>query len=76
MMILLTSKRETITSSQHFFEKQHQALSIVSGCGAMPWLLDSEAEERIRSDIATAEVLKANLEMRIEALHRSLGELG
>lgn len=59
-----------------FFEKQHQALSIVSGCGAMPWLLDSEAEERIRSDIATAEVLKVNLEMRIEALHRSLGEIG
>ena len=58
-----------------FFEKQHQALSIVSGCEAMPWLLDSETEERIRSDIATAEVLKANLETRIEALHRSLGEI-
>lgn len=58
-----------------FFEKAHEALGIVNGGEPMTWLLDAEAKPHIQSKLATAEVLKLNIEARIELLQKSLASL-
>ena len=58
-----------------FFEKQHQALSIINGREPVWWMLDNQIESKIESDIATLEVLKVNMDARIESLKKGLAEL-